>query len=61
MRRICSGENFPIERVMFETKIVNLLGQILSTDVNEDILYYMKLEAFWILTNFCITNSYECY
>lgn len=61
MRRICSGENFPIELVMFETKIVNLLGQILATDVKEDILYYMKLEAFWILTNFCITNSYECY
>jgi len=46
---------------MFETKIVDLIGQILDTEVNEEILYYMKLEAFWILTNLCITDSYECY
>jgi hypothetical protein len=60
LRHICTLENIPAERVMFESKIVDLLGQILAAEVDDDILYFMKLEACWILTNLCMNNSLEC-
>ena len=48
-----------IDNVIIGTSIIDTIGRILGAFVDDEVIYYMKLEALWILTQLCITKDDE--
>ena len=67
IRKQINFEDDPdVTKMLDETMIVSLIRQILSFDHTEDdLIYFMKQEALWILINLCfgtqddITSIFE--
>ena len=41
------------------TEIINTIGRILGAFLDNEELYYIKMEAYWILNLLCTTNDDE--
>lgn len=52
-------DDIDIDELIVKTAIINTIGRILGACAEEEEIYYMKLEAFWILTQLCITKDDE--
>ena len=57
IRKLCSCDELNIEAILRETELVEILSRFLSFSVDDDITYGMKLEAYWTLTNLCLTDD----
>ena len=58
MRRTFSVNDCPdVDVIVEETPICQVIYQILSTTAEDEELYYLKLEAIWLLTNLCLVED----
>lgn len=57
IRKLCSCEELNYQAIVYETKIVDILAKFLSFSVDSEFVYGMKLEAYWTLTNLCVTDD----
>ena len=52
MRKILATEEVPpISKILNKTSILQMIDRVLSFEHQEGDVYFMKLEAYWILQN----------
>ena len=52
MRKLLSAsETAPIEEVLQKTRIMSVVDNLIEIDSGDEMVYFMKLEALWILVN----------
>ena len=52
MRKLLSAsETAPIEEVLQKTRIMSIVDNLIEIDSGDEMVYFMKLEALWILVN----------
>lgn len=56
---MCQYDLNQIEEIFEKTEIINTIGRILGAFSENEELYYMKMEAYWILNLLCTTENDE--
>ena len=49
----------PMERILKETKLVSIINRVLGFDLEEEEMYFCKLEVLWILISLSICEGEE--
>ena len=62
MRKLLSSsETPPTEEVLLKTRIMFIVDNILEIDSGDELVYYMKLEALWILVNLSTVQNHTTF